>query len=125
MTKRARVRAIYTSNMDDLARYVPQDPERFCVSVRAMVGPETGEGEESFDISVCTPKWLEYVCQRDGFVIGRHYLMVNDYNVPHLKKLIVQLIEKCEGSSWREAAEKVGRIGYWEFEDYTPAPQQR
>jgi hypothetical protein len=24
------------------------------------------------------------------------------------------------GNSWREVAEKVGRLGYWEFEDYKP-----
>ncbi len=123
MKIKAEIRAIYTSEMDRLEQHTPQDPEHFCISVRAMVGPEGGEGEESFDINVCTPKWLEEACQREGFVVGRHYLMVPRYDVAHLKEVIAGLVEKCEGNSWQEVAERVGRIGYWEFEDYKPAPQ--
>ena len=107
--------------MDDLETYSPKDPERFCVSVRAMVGPNTGEGEESFDIQVCTPKRLEEICEKQGFVVGRHHLIVCRYDVGYIKKLITRLIENCEGNSWPEVAEKVGRIGYWEYEDYKPA----
>ena len=85
-----------------------------------MVGPEGGEGEESFDIDVCTPKWLEEACQGEGFVVGRHYLIVARYEVTQLKSVITGLVEKCEGDSWPEVAEKVSRIGHWEFEDYRP-----
>lgn len=123
MNSRAEVRAIYTSDMDNLQTYTPRDPECFCVSVRAMVGPKGGEGEESFDINVCTPKWLAEVCQREGFIVGRHYLILSSYDVAHIKRVIVELIEKCEGNTWQEVTEKVSRIGYWEFEDYKPAAQ--
>lgn len=119
----AAVKAIYTSDMNSLENYAPDHPELFCVVVRAMVGPKHGEGEESFDINVCTPKWLAEACQREGFVIGRHYLIVARYDVPQIKKLVVELIERCDGNSWQEVAEKVGRIGFWEFEDYKPAHQ--
>ncbi len=122
MNIRAQVRAIRTSDMDDLAQYTPPDPKRFCVSVRAMVGPEAGKGEESFDINVCTPEWLAEVCRAEGFVIGRHYLIVEQYDVAYLRRLITELIQKCEGNSWRDVAEKVSRIGFWEFEDYRPTP---
>ncbi len=121
MKTKAKVRAIYTTSMDHLDLYIPEDPEYFCIAVRAMVGPENGEGEESFDIDVCTPKWLEEACKRDGFVVGRHYLIVARYDVAQLKRVITDLVESCEGNSWQEAAERVGRVGHWEFEDYRPA----
>jgi hypothetical protein len=124
MTARAQVRAIYTSDMDDLAQYVPPDPDRFCVSVRAIVGPECGKGEESFDINVCTPNRLAEACHAEGFIVGRHYLIVERYDATFLRKLITKLVQECEGSSWREVAEKVSRIGFWEFEDYKPAPER-
>ena len=124
MITKAEVRAIYTSDMDDLAKYTPPDAERFCVSVRAMVGPEAGKGEESFDINVCTPKWVAEICQAQGFLVGRHYLIVDRYDVAYLRELITKLIQQFEGNSWRDVAEKVGRIGLWEFEDYKPAPER-
>jgi hypothetical protein len=118
----AQVKGIFTWEMDDLERYVPQDPEKFCVLVRAMVGPRGNEGEESFDINVCTPEWLKDQVQREGFVIGVHRLFVNTYDAARIKKLITKLIERYSGDSWRDVAEKISRIGHWEFEDYKPAP---
>jgi Immunity protein 8 len=118
MKMKAKMRAIWTTSMDHLDLHTPKDPEHFCIAVRAMVGPEGGKGEESFDIDVCTPKWLEEACQSEGFVVGRHYLIVTKYDVTQLKSVITSLVESCEGDSWREVAEKVSRIGHWEFEDY-------
>lgn len=83
-----------------------------------MVGPMGGPGSESFDILVCTPKWLAQVCEKDGFVVGRHHLIVSNYNYSLLSSTIKELVEHHSGDTWREVAEKVGRIGYWEFEDY-------
>lgn len=47
MSARAQLRALRTTNMDDLEGYMPDDPERFHVVVRAMVGPRDEAGEES------------------------------------------------------------------------------
>ena len=125
MTIRARVRGIYTTNMGDLAQYVPEPSKSFSVWVRAIVGPEGGDGEGSFDVNVCTPRWLAELCRKEGFVVGRHHLVVEQYNIARLRQLITELIERCEGDSWQDVAEKVGRIGYWEFEDYKAAPQSQ
>jgi len=116
----AQVKGIYTTDMDRLELHPPADPENACLWVRAMVGPRGGPGEESFDIGVCTPKWLADRCQQEGFVVGRHYLVVSRYDAVYVQKLITKLIEKCAGDSWTEVGQKVGRIGHWEFEDYKP-----
>lgn len=121
MTIWAEVKAIYTTDMDRLEQHPPNDTERFCLWVRAIVGSKGGQGEESFDIGVCTPNWLASKCQEGGFVVGRHYLIVNQYDPAYIKQVITELIEKCEGSSWREVAEKVSRIGHWELQDYQSA----
>jgi|SRR5689334_10316076 hypothetical protein len=112
----AQVKAIYTNEMDDLEKHVPDDPERFCVFVVAMVGPRTGEGEESFEIAVCSPKWLEQRIESDGFAIGMHHLFVADYNPAQIRKILTKLIERYSGDSWEEVARKVGKIGRWEFD---------
>lgn len=68
----AQVKGIYTTDMDRLDLHPPADPENACLWVRAMVGPGGGPGEESFDIGVCTPKWLADRSQQEGFAVGRH-----------------------------------------------------
>lgn len=115
---RARVIGIYTTDMNQLELHKPDNNERFCIWVRAIVGPEGEEGQESFDIGVCSPSWIAEACQTDGFLVGRHYLVVLRYDVYSIKRIIVDLIESCEGNSWHEVAERVARIGHWEFEDY-------
>ena len=120
MNIRAKVRAIYTSNMDELEAHAPPDPERFTVSVRAMVGPAEGDGQESFDINVCTPKWLEEQIERETFVLGTHRLFVKAYDPPEIRKFITRTIERFSGGTWKEVAEKISRVAYWEFEGYKP-----
>lgn len=114
----AQVRGFYTAEMDKIEEYQPKDSDTFCVLVRAMVGPKGTKGEESFDIRVCSPKWLEQYVEREAFLFGTHYLFVARYDVTEITKLITRFIDRCTGDSWEEVARKVSRIGYWEFEDY-------
>ncbi|MHB8793345.1 MAG: Imm8 family immunity protein [Thermoleophilia bacterium] len=50
--------------------------------------------------------------------MGRHYLIMLNYNLERLKNFIVSYVESCTGDTWQEVAEKLGRLGKWEFEDY-------
>jgi hypothetical protein len=83
-----------------------------------LVGPSTSEGEESFDICVCSPEWLQ---QEHQPIIGRHLLIVNHFDWPSIEAFLELKVAECSGTSWDEVAEKVGRLGHWEFEDYRPA----
>jgi hypothetical protein len=118
MMKIAQVRQIYSLEVPNLEAYIPEVPEIFYVPLRLIVGPRGEEGEESFDVGVCSPGWLSRVCEKDGFAVGRHFLIVNSFDWPLIKSVLTKLIERCHGNSWTEIAEKVGRIGYWEMEDY-------
>lgn len=117
----AKVREILSIDVDALDQYVPEDPVKFCIQIRVLVGPRGSVGEESFDLKICTPAYLADLCEKHGFVIGRHYLIVDNYHFPFLRDLITKLVERCTGDSWEEVATKVARLGYWEFEDYQPA----
>lgn len=117
---KAEVKNLYSLDIYDLSTYYPEDPESFSLALRAIVGPKDQPGEESFDIQVCTPNWLLQHCGREEIIIGRHFLIVFEYNYERIKRTIVEFCERCTGDTWQEVAEKVSRLGYWEFEDYVP-----
>lgn len=121
----AQVKRISTWEGYDLESHVPQDTQKFSVLVRAVVGPRGGEGEESFDIHVCTPQWLDEQVEREGFVLGTHRLFVKTYDTAQIKKLVTKFIERYSGDSWQDVAEKISRIGQWEFEEYKQASQSQ
>ena len=97
----------------------PADPERFCILVQALIGPAGGEGEESFDFTVCTPRWLSDALLKDRVIFGRHYLIVGNYSYDDIFDAIAGLCESIERKTWQEVAEHLGRYGKWEFEDYS------
>jgi hypothetical protein len=84
-----------------------------------MIGERDKKGEESFDITVCTPQWLLKNSKKDSIIYGRHYLIVFEYNFQKIVEELTLLVNSVEGENWSEIGESLSRIGKWEFEDYT------
>lgn len=96
-------------------------PEAFAFSVRMIVGPEDSPGEESFDLTVCSPEWLAARSRAIGLVDARHHLVVNPegFDQHTLRDFLDQRVRAASGDTWQQVAEKIGRLGFWEFEDYS------
>lgn len=116
---KADLKRLHSPEIDNLFTFIPDEPESFSFLLQAFIGPKGEEGEESFDIEVCTPKWLSKNYRQEDIVIGRHLLIVFNYNYDRIFQKIKSYVESCSGDTWNEVAQKVGRIGKWEFEDYT------
>jgi hypothetical protein len=43
---------------------------------------------------------------------------VETFNWPAVSAYIERRVRSLEGASWDKLAEGLGRLGYWEFEDY-------
>ena len=114
---RAELKRLYSTHIVDLENFRPNGP--FGFSVQAIVGPAGGKGEESFDFTLCTPEWLASHMSA-SIAPGRHFLFVNNFNYSALENYVRDFCYSCEGASWHAVAEKVGRLGKWEFEDYVP-----
>lgn len=114
----AELKRIHSPDVYDFESYQPEWPDNFCFLLQAMIGPAGEDGEESFDIEVCTPKWIEENLGEGEAIIGKHYLIVRVFNY----KVIVCAIEKfllgCSGANWGEVSKKVSKLGFWEFEAY-------
>lgn len=116
---RARLYSIFSSDVDRLETWSPVSPD-FAVTVRLMVGPDPGAGEESFDVTVCSAAWLERRAAREGIVDVRHHVVVESFDWPKLGSYLQRKVEACSGASWDEVAGQLARFAYWEFENYRP-----
>jgi hypothetical protein len=115
---RAELKSLFSPDADPLESFMPTGP--FGILVMAMIGPAGQEGHESFDFMVCTPEWFSSN-MRDGIEVGRHYLFVRNFSYLRLENFVREYCNSCgEETTWRALAEKLGRLGKWEFEDYVP-----
>jgi hypothetical protein len=116
---KAKLQNIYSTDIDGpLAGYKPVQSDNFGFLARLIVGEEKLGGEESFDVMICTPQWLISNHSTSDIIVGRHYLIVFEYNYERIYSKLKSLIEEIELGSWDEIGLVVGRIGKWEFEDY-------
>jgi hypothetical protein len=104
----------------DLESFEPEDPENVGILIQMIVGPADGPGEESFDVVVCTTRWLERWVQEEGPLVGRHHLIVDRFDRRRIGGFLTEAVESEEARTWPELALRIGRLGKWEFEDYQP-----
>lgn len=76
----AKLKRLHSPDIYNLENYQPECAGSFCFLLQAMIGPEAEEGEESYDIEVCTPAWIEENLGLDKALVGHHYLIGRDYN---------------------------------------------
>jgi hypothetical protein len=116
------VRAILKSlNLDPDPSTLPDDPSEFVVLARMIVGPRDMPGEESFDVTVCTPEWLAQRCREVGGIYNaRHHLVVNldDFDVRALRTWLAARVQEVEADTWSQIGERLGKLGRYEFEDH-------
>ncbi len=113
---RARLKALRSDAVPDLARWAPPDPEAFSLPLVLEVGPLGLRGRERFDLLVATPRWLEARHGREGAVLGRGLLLVFAWRYERIRAFLARRVEACTGETWPEVARKVGRIAEWEGE---------
>ena len=110
----AVLKGLYSDDIPNVETYVPDEEDNFGFVLRAMVGPLDGEGEESFDIVVCTPKWLAEKYGPSEVLLGLHKLIVFKYNFPRVRGFIEKFLMRCSGNTWQEIGQKVSLLGQWE-----------
>ncbi|HEY8728214.1 MAG TPA: Imm8 family immunity protein [Acidothermaceae bacterium] len=106
----------------DLETYVSADPADDALFIQMLVGPEDGDGEESFDLVACTPQWLQREARTHGPIVGRHYLVVDVFEIASVLDFLRAYIDALTAPTWRELVLQLGHLGKWEFEDYTELP---
>ena len=100
---------------------LPEDAAQFSLLARMIVGRPETPGEESFDVTVCTPEWLAKTCRELGGIYNaRHHLVINieEFDQRALKAWLSARVQEVEADTWSEICQRLGRLGRWEFEDF-------
>ena len=105
-------------------RSLPDDPARFVLQARLLVGPSDDQGDESFYLTVCTPQWLAARVRNEGIISGLHLLIVDadSFDERAVRRWLEKKVSAMEAASWVELTARLSRIGWWEFEDYVESP---
>jgi hypothetical protein len=98
-TMKAELKHLHSPDVEDLRTFKPRDPTNFSVFVQAMIGPEGDDASESFDLTVCTPRWLAETIASQGSVIGIHHIVVAAFDYGALFKAVQSYCSRCEGLS--------------------------
>ncbi|MCT4708745.1 immunity 8 family protein [Enterobacteriaceae bacterium H11S18] len=105
---------------DSLINYWPGIPDDFGSWIRVSVGPDDQEGAEYFDMLICTPKWLQKELLKNSVILGRGTIIVDEYDYDKIVGFIEKEVAQCDADDWPGIAQKLSRIGFWEYEDYQP-----
>jgi hypothetical protein len=73
---------------------------------RAMAEPLDGEGEESFDIFVCTPKWLIERYKAVDVPLGLHKIIVFEYDHRRLREFIEKFLMRARVRTGTKSQER-------------------
>lgn len=101
----AVLKRLYSTDLD-AETYLPDEVDNFGFVLRAMIGPMGEEGEDSFDITVCTPRWLIERYGTSEVLLGLHKLIVFRYDYVRLKQFIEKYLMRCSGDNWEKIAQK-------------------
>jgi hypothetical protein len=114
----SEVKSIISPDIIDFENYWPEDEESFSFLISVLVGIKGEPAAESFDIVVCTPKWLLNKYSESDMILGSNKLIVFRFDMDRILKRIKNMFANCSGNDWNEIAIKLSRIGHWEFENY-------
>ena len=117
---KAELKGIHSPDID-VDSFWPEESDNFGFLLQAMIGPAGQEGEESFGIQVCTPKWITSRYAETDVLFGEHMLIVFEYDIHRIKTFLAKYCERCVGDDWQDIASKLSKIGQWEFADYVSA----
>lgn len=71
-----------------------------------LIGPQDSPGDETFQITVCTPQAITALLDRDGVVVGHHLLLVSDIDPAKIEAFLHDRLRRLDGNSWGDLARR-------------------
>ena len=109
----------YLHSPDLVEPNLPSDPSNCIVLVQALIGPDNGPGEESFDFCVVTPTHL---AEGNGPQWGRGLLIVKSFDWSVVREMIEKRLLSAARDTWQNVGAELNKELLWEFDNYRERP---
>lgn len=107
--KKTIIRGYHSPDID-FGTSSPLDKEAFGFLLQIFVGIDDEQGEECFEVFICTPKWIVQNYSKQTVLIGLHAIIVQEYNYERIMKAIDELF--CtEGEAWEDISRDLNYYG--------------
>lgn len=129
---RAELKLMYSPDCPEgIQHYAPDDPQGFCISIQAFIGTTDDDTSDSFDVLVCTPRWLDknlkdprlragqprdwtWLPPRIDF--GRSLVLMERWDYPLLHDSLIRLCASFEAPDWGSLASRIDKYLPWEYD---------
>lgn len=115
---KGKVKSLHSPDIDCLETYNPDVEDSFSFLLQVFIGPENERGEESFDVIVCTPKWILQKLGENDSLFGFHHLIIQHYDYNKIVSKLNEFVDSQTGNNWDELASKYSKLGKREFDGY-------
>lgn len=114
--------ALRSVDLEPDPRSLPDDPAQFATVATLYVGRADSVGQETFQVTVCSPEWLAANEPPEGIRDGLHHVIVSmdRFDERQLHAWFERRVTATEGPDWQTIAVSLSRLGWWEFDGYRP-----
>jgi hypothetical protein len=111
-------------SVDDVASYRPKDENRFAVQLSLLVGTPENDFGDTFEIIVCSPRWLlenldahwpAYRLGSGAVLPGRDLWLMKHWDYDRVKQSVNQILGSVTAETWDDLANWLGRHLSWEY----------
>jgi hypothetical protein len=112
---KAQLKSIFSYDISSDSMQTWKPPEHdFGIYVMLFIGIEDDHRSDCFDMLLCTPGWFAHRMDELSIESGQHVMFMKEFDYPTLRAFIEAYVDRCEGASWPEIAEKLGYLAAWE-----------
>jgi len=101
----------------DLEHWMPPDPD-FGVHVMLFIGSQGDDKSDCFDLLLCTPRWFASRLEQTEVESGQYVVFLKQYDYRKFRSYIQSYIDRCDGVSWPEVANKLDHLASWEWKTF-------
>ena len=74
------------------------------------IAPPDVDGEDSFDLVVCSPEWIAFHYGVDAVVDGRCHLLISRFSLSALRRFVERSLAASAAPTWDGVVEKFGAV---------------
>jgi hypothetical protein len=94
-----------------LEHWRPITPKSFALALSLTIGWDEDVGSDYFEVYVIANQIRDQIN-----LDGRAVIFVEDFDWPGLKQSLLNILDKCEGKTWKESVRALRKHFEWEYD---------